>query len=151
MAALTTIALVGSAAVGAYGSIRSASAQRRASRLQELQQQVATRRSRRQAIRQAQLARSQAIAGAAALGALSSSGIQGGTASLGSQLGSELGFSSQMSGISAGINSANRQAASGNTMSQLGFGAFQSLGGLPQLGAQFGFNTGVQRRTGLFN
>lgn len=135
--ALLTALSIASAAVGAYGTIRQAKASKRAAALQQQQQQVATRRSRRQAIREAQVRRAQAIAGAASLGALQSSGIQGGISSLGSQLGSELGFSTQMSGLSRGISSAQASAQQSGMFGQLGFGAFQALGGLGQLRNQF--------------
>jgi hypothetical protein len=118
-----------SGVVGAVGAIQSAAAQRRAVDLQERQQELATRRSRRQAIRQAQIARSNAISAGANLGGLQGSSLQGGLSSLGSQVGAELGFSSQMSGLSKDISSAQRSAARWGAISQLGFGLFNAMGG----------------------
>jgi hypothetical protein len=118
-----------SGVVGAVGAIQSSAAQRRAARLQEQQQAVATRRSQRQAIRQAVIARGAAINNAGAANALGGSGLAGGVSSVGSQVGEQLGFSTQMSGISGGINAANRSAARWGALSQLGFTGFQMGGG----------------------
>jgi len=75
-------ALVISAVAGVAGTLASVSAQRKEASLRRKQQAVATRRSRRQAIRQAQITRAQAIATAQGAGALQSSGTTGGTARL---------------------------------------------------------------------
>ena len=133
-----------SGVVGAIGAVQSAAAQRRAVDLQERQQQVATRRSRRQAIRQAQIARANAISAGANLGGLFGSSLQGGVSSLSSQLGSEMGFSTQMSGLSRDISSAQRSAARWGAISQLGFGLFNALGGFG--GIAQGFSQGRATR-----
>lgn len=126
-----------SSVVGTIGAVQSAAAQRRAVDLQEKQQKVATRRSRRQAIRQAQIARANAISAGATLGGLFGSSLQGGLSSLGSQLGGELGFSTQMSGLSKDISSAQRSAARWGAISQLGFGLFNALGGFQGIASGF--------------
>jgi hypothetical protein len=127
-----------SGVVGAVGAIQSAAAQRRAVALQEKQQELATRRSRRQAIRQAQIARSNAISAGANLGGLFGSSLQGGLSSLGSQVGAELGYSSQMSGLSKDISAAQRSAARWGAISQLGFGLFNAMGGFQGIAQGFG-------------
>lgn len=126
-------ALVVGAVASVAGTVASYSQQRKAAKLSRKQQQVATRRSRRQAIRQAQIQRAQAVASAQATGALGSSGASGGIGSLGSQLGEALGFSTQMSGLSAGISSAQQKAA--------------TYGGIAQLGGtlfSYGYNQGAR-------
>jgi len=137
MAAFTSIALGIGAAAAVGGTIMSYRAQKKSSKLQEQQQNLATRQSRRQAIRQAQIARAQTIASASAQGATGSSAALGGVGSLNSQVGSQLGFSNQMSGLSAGINQANQSANTWGGVAQLGgtlfnYGQSQgaTLGGL---------------------
>ena len=153
MAAFTTIALGLSAAVGIYGTVKAGQERREATRLQEQQQTLSTRRSRRQAIRQAQIQRANAVAAAGSLNALQGSSIAGGTSSLGSQLGSGLGFSTQMTGISRGISQASARAERFGTLGNLGFAAFRGLGGMPEFRNRLfpnGFNIGGnQRSSGL--
>jgi hypothetical protein len=71
-----------------------------------------------------QLQRAQAIAGAGGAGSLGGSGSQGGIGSLGSQLGESMGFSTQMSGLSGGINQAQRSAMKWQGIGQLSQTAF---------------------------
>lgn len=111
--------------------------------LQKQQQQLATRRSRRRAIREAQIARAQAVSAGANYGGLFGSSLAGGLSSLGSQVGAELGFSTQMSGLSRDINAAEQksldyqskamgyaaEASMWGGISSLGFGLFQQAGG----------------------
>lgn len=128
-----------SGVVGAVGAVRSAKAQRQVQAAQQRQQTLSTQRSRRQAIRQAQIARAGAVSAGANLGGLFGSSLQGGLTSASSQLGGGLGFSSQMSGLSANINTAQRSAARWGTISQLGFGLFNALGGLSNASNAFSF------------
>ena len=71
--------------------------------LEQRSQEVAVRRERRGAIREAQIRRARAISQATAAGAAGGSGLAGGMASLGSQLGSALGFSTTQGAISGEI------------------------------------------------
>lgn len=57
------------------------------------QESAAARRSRREALRSAQIARAQTVSTAAAAGVAGSSGVAGGVSALGSQVGEALGFS----------------------------------------------------------
>jgi len=137
------VAAVIGAVVGAVGTVMQVSAARKAAKaqqrmadLQERQQQIATRRSRRQAIRQAQIVRAQAISAGANYGGLQGSGLAGGLSSLGSQVGAELGFSTQMSGISSDINAAQKdflkaqqQGSMWGAIGGLGFSVFRQAGG----------------------
>lgn len=86
------------------GTIASVSAQRKAAGAQRQQETLATRRSQRAAIREAQIRRAQTLASSQGFGALQGSGVAGGTSSLSSQLGEALGFSTQMSGLSQKIS-----------------------------------------------
>jgi hypothetical protein len=120
-----TLAIIGAvASVG--GTIASISAQKKASRLQQQQQTLATRRSQREAVREAQIRRAQTMASAQAFGAVGGSAVAGGTASLGSQLGGALGFSSQMSGLSNQISMAQSRAATAGAIANFGGDIFKT-------------------------
>lgn len=127
------LAIIGAvASVG--GTIATVNAQKKASRLQQQQQQLATRQSQRQAIREAQIRRAQTMSSAQALGAVGGSAVAGGTASLNSQLGSSLGFSSQMSGLSNQIGMAQSRANTAGAIANLGGSVFQLAGGFDAFG-----------------
>lgn len=134
---LPVIAAV-SGAVGAIGTIASASAARKASKAQQRQETLSTRRSQRQAIREAQIRRAQTLASAEGFGALEGSGVQGGVSSLSSQLGSTLGFSSEMSGLSRRITKYRSQAETYGALAGLGFTTFNALGGFGSFGSSGG-------------
>lgn len=122
------IAVIGAvASVG--GTIMAVNQQKKAARLQQRQQDLATRRSQRQAIREAQIRRAQALSSAQALGGAGGSGVAGGISSLGSQLGGSLGFSSQMSGLSNEIGIASSRANTFGAIAGLGGSLFQAGGG----------------------
>ena len=104
------------AAVGSYSNSR------KAAKLSQEQQAVATRASRRSAIRKSVISRARAISSSqAATGSLAGSGIQGGLSSQASRLGADLGTSTQLSALSSGIATASAQA-----------GLFKTLGGLAE-------------------
>lgn len=134
MAAFTSIALgIGAAAsvAGVVGQQKAAKqqarAQRQAAAEQQKAQQLQYRRSQRQAIRQAQLARAQSIVTAGAVGGDTGSGSAGGLSGLGSQLGGNLGYGSQLSGLNANIGAFNQQAANAAFRGQT-FGALAGIG-----------------------
>lgn len=118
--AIAVIGVVASVA-GTYMSYKG---QKKAAKAQQQQQALATRRSRRQAIRQAQVVRAQATAQAYATGASGSSGAMGGIGALGSRLGADLGHSTQMSGISQNINRGLSMANTGAGIAGLGATAY---------------------------
>lgn len=130
------IAAVIGAVSAVGGTVASLNAQKRASRLQQQQQTLATRRSQREAVREAQIRRAQTMASAQALGAVGGSAVAGGTASLGSQLGGALGFSSQMSGLSKQIGMAQSRAATAGAIANLGGDVFKMAGGFDSFGSQ---------------
>jgi hypothetical protein len=101
---------------------------------QRKQQALATDRSNRESIREAQLRRAMAIASASSMGALGGSAVAGGLGSLGSQLGSGLGFSSQMSGISRNIEKNSQSANTWSSIASIGGTVFQAVGGFDAFG-----------------
>jgi hypothetical protein len=115
--------------IGAVSQVAGVVQQQRAAKAQQRQQEVATRESRRQSIRQAQLARASAISAGANLGAMQSSSLAGGLGSLGSQFGSQLGFSTEMSGLSRKISSLQQSAGMLNSFGDLAMGFGRSMSG----------------------
>lgn len=118
------LALLLGAVLSVGGTVGAISAQNRAARLQQRQEQLTTQRNRRQAIREFQIQRAQATAGAVASGAGGGSGMAGGIGGLSSQLGSDLGFGTQMSGLSSNINRASRAANFYSGLATVGGGLF---------------------------
>lgn len=115
------------------GTVMQYKAQKKAAAASRRQQDLSTQRSNRQSIREAQLQRAQAIAAGASMGALGGSALAGGLGSLGSQLGSGLGFSSQMSGLSADIEKFQQRAATWGAVAGMGGSLFQLGGGFDGL------------------
>src|SRR6056297_254728 len=125
MAGFTAIALTAATVVGTaasvYGTIQSTKASKKAAAARRRQEQLQETRSRRQAIREMQVRRAQAIATAQGAGSLQTSGASGGIGSLSSQLGTGLGFQSQMGSLSDIVSSETQRAQR--------FGAMANLGG----------------------
>lgn len=119
------------------GTVMQYKAQKKAAAASRRQQDLSTQRSNRQSIREAQLQRAQAITAGASMGALGGSALAGGLGSLGSQLGSGLGFSSQMSGLSADIEKFQRRAATWGAVAGMGGSLFQAAGGFDAFGQAF--------------
>lgn len=119
------------------GTVMQYSAQKKAAKAAQRQQNLSTQRSNRQAIREAQLQRAQAIAAGASMGALGGSALAGGLGSLGAQLGSGLGFSSQMSSLSNDINKFQQRASTWGAIAGMGGSLFQAAGGFDGLKAAF--------------
>lgn len=122
------------AAVG--GTVLSYNAQKKAAKSARRQQELSTQRSNRQAIRETQLRRAEALAAAASMGALGGSSIAGGLGSLGAQLGSGLGFSSQMSSLSADIEKYQQRASMWGAVASMGGDVFRASGGFGAFGAK---------------
>lgn len=119
--AIGVIAAVAGAAASVVGTIKSTKASKKAAAAQAQQNRLQERRSRRQAIRESQITRAQALASAQGAGALQSSGVSGGVGSISSQLGETLGFQSQFGGLSDIITSQQQKAADGQQLA--GFGS----------------------------
>lgn len=131
------VALVIGAVASVGGTVLAYNAQKKAAKAQRAQQDLATTRSNRQAIREAQLARASSIAAAVGMGAMGGSALAGGLSSLGSQLGSGLGFSSQMSGLSAQIEKYQQRAQTWGAIASMGGSLFQLGGGFDGMNAVF--------------
>jgi hypothetical protein len=134
---MAQFAMVASAIAGVAGTAASMKQQKRAADLSAKQQALQTRRSQRQAIREAQIRRSQVQASSVAGGSNLGSGLAGGMSSLGSQIGGSLGFSTQMSGLSNQIGLANQRAQTFSDIGGLGFSAFKGLGGWDKVFGMF--------------
>jgi hypothetical protein len=118
---------VAGAGIQAYGAIQSARAQQQASAVQQRQARVQATRQRRQGIRQAILARGQALNVAAGTGQLGGSAVSGGLASVSSQLGSNLGYGTQMEGLSRDYFGLTQRAARMGSLAQIG-GSISNIG-----------------------
>jgi hypothetical protein len=125
------LAVIG-AVSSVVGTVSSINAQRSASKAQQEQQTLTTRRSRRQAIRETQIRRAQAIASAQGAGAMYGSGAAGGIGSLSSQLGETLGYQSQYGALSNIITSQSQQAAFWGDIANFG-GNLVKTYGFPKL------------------
>lgn len=134
MPIIGTVAAVVGTVVAIKGAQDSRRAQEETARLKQQQQELASRRSQRKAIREAQLVRAQAIASAQGSGTLQGSGAAGGIGSISSQLGTELGFASQMTGLSRDITQSQINAS--NAAGRADFGS--SLVGIGDKLVNFG-------------
>ena len=157
----TTIAIAGLAlsAIGGItqfvGQQKQASAQKKARNAQLAVENERNRRSRTQALREAQIRRSQAINLGEAVGAGSSSGIAGGVSSLGSQFGSASGHSTMLSGLNADISMHSQKAADAAGLASMGssianvggqlFGNSEKIAGLFPSGGGVDFSNGGGR------
>ena len=108
------------------GTVVNVQQKRQASKAQARQQGLASRKSQRQAIREAQIRRAQSQVQAGAMGVTGGSGLAGGQASLSSQLGGNLGFAGQMSGLNQQITMAQSRAQTAGDIAGLGMQAFQN-------------------------
>ena len=121
IATTTALAIAGAGlALSAAGTYMSYRGQKKAADAQAQQQALSVRRSRRQAIREAQIRRAQTTAVTGAAGGLTGSGYAGGIGSLGSQLATNFGFGTQMSGLSSLVNQGMQQAGVGSAISSIG-------------------------------
>lgn len=151
----TAIAVAG-LGLAAGGLFLNYQASKQAASAQRKQQEIATRQSRRAAIRERVVRSAEVAAAANAYGASTSSGFEGNIGSLGSQLGSGLGFSTQMSGLSSQISRAQSRAATGSALSGFGFGLFNASNALASFGTKVydalpdaPYRAGGVNRTGL--
>lgn len=137
MAAFTLAGIAGAigAAATAAGTVMSFAGQnkadkasKRAEKLRENQMNIESQRSRRQIIRQALVARSDALSNATAQGAAQGSGLAGGIAQIGGDAGRNITDVNQNQALGTSMFAANRQIAAGQTMASTGNG-ISSLGG----------------------
>lgn len=116
------------AAIGAIGSLvtgfMSLSAQKKATRAQERQAALADQRERRRLLRQSQIVQGQAINTAASVGALGSSGLEGGVSNVTNQAQSQIAFQNQSLDLTKQYNKFRQQAATFNMFGDI----FGSMG-----------------------
>lgn len=123
------IAPVIGAVASVVGTVGSLYFQGKAAKKADQQQKLTTRRDRRQAIRQMQLARSQALMSAQGAGSLYGSGAQGGIGALSSQVGAEMGYASAYSAMSSDISKYNNYANIASGIASIGGTVYQMSGG----------------------
>lgn len=141
MPAFTTLAIIG-AGLAVGGTVMSYNAQRRSAKAQAAQQKNQRRRSARQNIRQAQIARASVVAGAVGSGAAGGSGAIGGAGAVGSRLGDALGYSSQQSALSGIISKQNQRAQLASGIAGIGGNLFSLGGGGANIQRAFGMGGG---------
>lgn len=129
MPQIAPVLMAVSAGAAVVGTVASYSQQKKAGKLQEQQQEANYRRERMQAIRQAQIQRASAMMSSVGAGSSESSGALGGIGAVSSQLGTQMGFGSQMSSLSQGINAANRNASMWGGVASIGMAGFNTFGG----------------------
>lgn len=141
--AVATGAAVTSLGVGLAGAAISMDQQREAAKQAEAARRVQTRRQNVQALREAQIKRAMLAQQSASTGTLGSSGFEGGTSSLQSQLGSNLGFANQMTEFNRNISryqqrADNTQAITGVVQQGIGLAGTMGApsGTVPQSQAQ---------------
>ncbi len=110
------------------GQFKAQAAAKRAEALREQQMKLDATRQRRQIIREAIVARGQAVSNASNQGALGGSGIQGGIAQITNRANQAIVGVNQNEKIGSQIFDANADIASGQTISSIGSG-LSSLGG----------------------
>lgn len=123
----TALSAIGTAA-GVAGQFMSASAAKKAEKLREAQMNVEATRQRRQIVRQAIVARSEALSSATAQGAAEGSGLAGGLAQIQSQSADNITGVNFAQQLGQQMFAANRRAATAQTVGSFGSG-LQSLGG----------------------
>lgn len=110
------------------GSQKAQEGQERAEKLREAQMTIESTRQKRQIIRQALVARSDALTAATSQGAAQGSGLQGGLAQIGGQANTNLTGVNQSQQLGQEMFAANRTISRGQTMQSTGSG-LSSLGG----------------------
>ena len=134
MALATTLAVAGLAlaAVGTgtqfIAGQKQAKAAQKASELEQRRASAEASRQRRRTIREARIARGQALNVATQVGAGDSSGSLGGLSGLSAQAGANLGFSTFTGAVGAGITRQGQKQASAARLGAIG-GGIAGIGG----------------------
>lgn len=110
--------------------------QKQAAEKQIEQQDLATTRSNRQAVREAQLNRARALMSAQGAGAMGGSGVAGGIGAISSQLGSAMGFATQYNAYSREIGQLGSKANEATGQANIYAGKAQFMSGIASLGGQ---------------
>ena len=126
--AVGTAATIAGTGLQVAGQMKAQKAQEKAEQLRAAQMDIEATRQRRQIIRQALIARGEAVNSATAQGAAGGSGLAGGVSQIASQAGSNIAAVNTSQGIGQAMFSANRQLSQAQTMTSFGSG-LSSLGG----------------------
>lgn len=124
---LSAAAGLAGTALSYMGQRKAAKGAERAEALRQRQMNLEAARSRRGTVRQAIIARAQALSRATSQGAEAGSGLAGGLAQISGQAASNVQGINQGQQIGAQMFAANRQISTGQTYQSIG-GAFQGLG-----------------------
>lgn len=108
--------------ISAYGAHKQARGLERAEKLRLRQSNLEASRARRNTVRQAIVARAQALSNATAQGAAESTGLAGGQAQIQGQAASNIQGINQGQSIGYDMFQANRQISSGQTLQSIGSG-----------------------------
>ena len=130
-------AIIG-AGISLYTGLKSASLQKKALRAQEKQQELADRQAKQRLLRQSQIAAGQTVNFAANVGALGSSGLQGGVMNLNNQVASQIGYQTQSSALAKQASGLMQQASNYQMFGDL----FGPMFGRMNLGT-VGYNQGT--------
>lgn len=132
-----------SAAATAYSmkqQSKAAKAQKEAAQQQNNLASLENRKARIKAVREARIKRASMVAEGQAQGAQYSSGVAGGTSSIGSQLGANIGLANQREAFSTNITNLQNKAvgyqnkaAIGSAVGKIGGNIFSDLGGWDNL------------------
>lgn len=124
---LSAVAGLVGTGISAYGAMQQAKGAKQAEALRMRQANLEAARTRRQTVRQAIIARSQALSAATAQGAEGGSGLQGGYGQIQGQAASNIQGVNQGQSIGYQMFQANSMISSGQTLASIG-GAVQGFG-----------------------
>lgn len=126
--AIGVAAGIGGTVMQMQGARRAQKGEERAEQIRRSQMHLESQRERRNIVRQAMVARAQAVSSAESQGAMDGSGLAGGLAQVTAQGGRAVTAVNQNTDLGNQMFSANRMISSGNSMSAFGSG-ISSLGG----------------------
>lgn len=133
MATVAAIAAVVGAGAAIAGTVISARARSKAAKIQKQQRNLEANRRRREAVRNARIARGGVINAAALSGLSGSSAEAGATGSITSQLSSNLSFLDQQVGLGNELAEQQGKAATFGSISKIGLNLFNVAGGTQTL------------------
>lgn len=127
---LGTIGTLAGTGLQVVGAMKASSAQDRMEKLRKAQMELEANRQRRQIIRQAVVARSEALSNATAQGAQAGSGLQGGFAQIGGESGTAVTAVEQNRQLGRPMFDANRALSRAQTIQTVGSGVSSLAGAL---------------------
>lgn len=125
--AVSAISGIAGTAMNFMGAQKAAAGQEKAERIRQVQMNLEADRERRGVVRQAIVARANALSSATAQGAADGSGAQAGMGNIVSSAGDNIGAINAGQQLGNAMFAANRQVSRGQTMMSIG-GAIQGIG-----------------------